>query len=98
MDNYVLAFRPEPGRTLSADEETAWGAWFGQLGEAIVDRGHRVGRVRTMTSDGPHDGESRLGGYIVVSARDLDAATDLAAGCPGLKSGVAVDIGEIVDM
>ena len=37
-----------------------------------------------------------LGGYIVVRADSLDAAKDLAKGCPGLAGGGRVEVGEIV--
>jgi len=36
MSKYVLAFRGQPDRTPAAEEEQAWGAWFGQLGPSIM--------------------------------------------------------------
>jgi hypothetical protein len=96
MSAYVLAFRGRPDRTPAADEEQAWGAWFGQLGPAIIDRGNRVGAVRTLRADGGEPDTGVLTGYVVIEAGDLDAAAELAAGCPGLANGVDVEVAEAV--
>jgi hypothetical protein len=34
-----------------------WGAWFGQLGAAIVDAGNPVGQSSTVHSDGSVTGD-----------------------------------------
>jgi hypothetical protein len=96
MSNYVLSFRGQSGRTVTADEESAWGQWFQEIGGSIVDFGHRVGRVSALGA-GRADGNA-LTGYVVVAAGDLDAAVALAKGCPGLRSGGGVEIGETVEM
>jgi len=99
MTNYVLAFRGQPGRGAVAGEEEAWGAWFGRIGASIVDRGNRVGSVRTVpAADRGDPATSVLTGYVVVAADDLTAATDLARGCPGLANGVSVEVAEVVTM
>ena len=94
--NFVLSFRGQEGRTVSADEEAEWGAWFQAIGGSIADFGHRVGRVRALGA-GPAAGDA-LGGYVVVDAADLDAAVALAEGCPGLRHGGGVEVGEAVSM
>jgi hypothetical protein len=96
MGNYVLAFRNQPDRVASADEEAAWGAWFQQLGSAVVDFGNRVGRAELVGGDAASAAGGALSGYIVISAADIDDAIVLAKGCPGLRSGGAVEVGEIV--
>ncbi|WP_136609286.1 YciI family protein [Sinomonas albida] len=97
MSKYVVAFRGQPSRTTSAEGEQAWGAWFGQLGPAITDRGNRVGATRTLTAEHPGDPRTAvLSGYFVIEADDLDAAAGLAAGCPGLADGVDVEVAEVV--
>jgi hypothetical protein len=97
MSNYVLSFRGRPDRTVGPDEEAAWGAWFAGLGSAIADSGHRVGRVQALGNSSGTSG-TVLAGYIVVAASDLDTAVRLAEGCPGLKSGATVEVGEVVEM
>ena len=97
MGKYVLAFRGQPGRTPAAEEEQAWGAWFGQLGPAIADRGNRVGTTRTLPAALRGEPASAvLTGYVVIDAADLDAAAKLAADCPGLANGVDVEVAEVI--
>jgi transcription antitermination factor NusG len=99
MSKYVLAFRGQPDRDPAPGEDAAWGAWFGGLGGAIVDFGNRVGHVERL--DAEHGGDAAketLTGYVVVEAADIDAAMNLARGCPGLASGVSVEVAETVPM
>jgi hypothetical protein len=97
MSKYVLAFRGQPDRTPAADEEQAWGTWFGQLGSAIVDSGNRVGATRTLPAARRGEPDSAvLTGYVVIDATDLDAAAKLAAGCPGLGGSVDVEVAEVI--
>jgi hypothetical protein len=96
MAKFVLSFRGQQGRTVSRDEEAEWGAWFGEIGKSVADFGHRVGRVRAL-GDGASD-KSALAGYAVITADDLDAAVELAKGCPGLHHGGGVEVGEAMEM
>ncbi len=78
-------------------EDAAWGAWFGSLGGALVDMGNRVGTARTLRAAGAAGSDGLvLTGYVLIEAAELDAAEAVAAGCPGLKSGVNVEVGEVV--
>jgi hypothetical protein len=97
MANYVLAFRGAPERAMPEGAEQAWGAWFGKLGPAIADRGNRVGNVTRLEAAGGASGGETLTGYMVVSADSMDSAVTLAKGCPGLATGVSVEIAEVVD-
>ena len=98
MANYVLAFRGRPDRTAPDGAAEAWGAWFGSLGPALADPGHRVQSVRTLPGSGPGNGDgSTLTGYIMITAQDDEAAAALAAGCPGLQTGLSVEVGHAVD-
>ena len=97
MSSYVLAFRGRPDRTPQPGEEEAWGAWFGRLGPAIAEFGHRTGTSRTVPAEQCENLDERvLTGYIVITAEDLDAAVDLASGCPGLAHQVSVEVAEVV--
>ena len=98
MTNYVLAFRAAPNRAMPEGAEEAWGAWFGQLGSAIADRGNRVGEVtRVAASGSASSGGEVLTGYVVLSADSMDAAVKLAQGCPGLADGVSVEVAQVID-
>jgi hypothetical protein len=97
MSSYVLAFRGRPDRTPRSGEDEAWGAWFGRLGPAIADFGNRVGTSRTLSArQGDESGGRVLAGYIVINANDLDAAVELASGCPGLANDVSVEVAEVI--
>jgi len=101
MSSYVMAFRARPDRSSAPGEDEAWGAWFAQLGAAVVDPGLRVGNCRLLpaadaapvSDGGPAEA---LTGYVVVTADDMDGATRLAAGCPGLRHQVSVEVAEVV--
>ena len=94
MTNYVLTFRGQPHRTLTAEQEASWPAWFGQIGASIADTGNRVGQARSVGYHGERD--DALAGYILITAADLDAAVALAQGCPILQQGGSLEVGEIV--
>jgi hypothetical protein len=99
MSSYVLSFRGQSDRKISADEEAAWGQWFQELGSTVVDFGHRVGRV-SVVGDGVSQGTDHevVRGYIVIRADDLNAAAAMAKGCPGLQHGGRVEVGEAIEM
>jgi len=101
MGNFLFAYRG--GQMADTEEEqqaamARWGAWFGQLGDAVVDGGNPFAASASVKSDGTTgDGaESGLGGYSVITAGDLGAATELAKGCPVLENGGSVDVYETI--
>ena len=94
MSSYVLVFRVPPNAKATPAEESAWGAWFQELGGAVSDFGHRVGQATTLGNESAQ----QLGGYVVIAADDMEHATQLAKGCPGLQNGGSVEIGEAVPM
>src|SRR5262245_1258804 len=76
-----------------------WGAWFGTLGDAVVDMGNPFGGSATVKSGGSAEGAtSGATGYTVVTAGSLDDANAKAAGCPILKSGGTVEVYEALEM
>jgi hypothetical protein len=99
MTNYVLVY--SGGSMPETEEEqnavmVAWGAWYGDLGQAVVDGGNPFGPSTSVASDGSisQGAPSALTGYTVVSADSLDAATEHAKSCPILASGGRVDVYE----
>jgi hypothetical protein len=95
MSSFVLTFRNAADHTPSEVEGAAWMTWFGELGAAIVDQGGRVGGTSSL---GGAPTDTVITGYTTVRADDLEAATLLAKGCPGLAHGGAVEVGELVIM
>ena len=99
MTNYVLVY--SGGGIPETEEEqnavmAAWGAWYGGLGQAVVDSGNPFGPSTSVASDGSisQGAPSALSGYTVISADSLDAATERANDCPILTSGGRVDVYE----
>ena len=104
MTNYVFAYTGGNGVAADEAERNAqmakWGQWFGELGSAVVDGGAATGTAKTVgPGSSVSDGGSRsLTGYSIVSAGSLDAAVELAKGCPVLEVGGAVDVYEAISM
>jgi hypothetical protein len=101
MANFVLAYK---GGGMAATEEeqaaamTAWGAWFGSLGSAVVEAGAPFSASATVTNDKSVGNGGTLTGYSVLSAGSLDSAVDLAKGCPIFASGGSVEVYEAMEM
>ena len=72
----------------------AWGAWFGGLGDAVVDMGNPFAGSTSVGGDG--SAGSGLTGYSVVKSDSLDGAAELAKGCPVLSGGGSVDVYETI--
>jgi len=104
MTKYVFSYHGDsemPTEQAAVDEiMAAWGAWFGSLGDAVVDGGNPFGASKTVASDGSvsNGNAASLSGYSVVNADDLDAATAMAKGCPILSAGGSITVSETIDM
>ena len=104
MPKYVLAYHGGSMPESEADQAAvmeAWGAWFGSLGDAVIDGGNPTGRSKTVVSDGSArdgGGANPLSGYTLISATDLDAAASLVKGCPILAAGGTIEVAEALDM
>lgn len=103
MAKFVFAFHgggmpetPEEGEKVMA----AWGAWMQGLGAALVNGGAPVGPSKTVHAGGVDDdgGSNPLSGYSVVEAADMDAAIEMAQGCPILQSGGSVEVAQEMEM
>ena len=93
MPTYVLAFRGQQDRAAGAEQEAAWGRWFGEIGPRVVDSGNRLGRA---TMVGEASAEMVMTGYTLIEADSYEAAVEVAKGCPGLNNGGAVEVGETI--
>jgi hypothetical protein len=104
MPKYVLAYHGGGMAATEAEQAAAmaaWGAWFGSLGDAVVDGGNPTGASKTVKADGSAvdgGGANPLSGYSLTSATDLDAAVSLAKGCPIFASGGTVEVAEAIEM
>ena len=80
----------------------AWGAWYGELGEAVADPGNPFSpAVKNIVSDGTvSDGPigAQSSGYTVLNADSMEAAVGMAKKCPMLQGNGQVTIYETFDM
>ena len=78
-----------------------WGAWI----EGLSKEGHMrggdplepngkvlTGKSRTVTDGVFAEAKDVVGGYLLVAARDLAHATELARGCPIFEAGGSVEV------
>ena len=102
MSNYVFAYHggkkpesPEEGAKLMAK----WKAWIGGLGDSVVNPGTPLGMSKTVSSSGVSDdgGSNPLLGFSIVKADSMDAALEMAKGCPHLEIGT-IEVAEAKEM
>jgi hypothetical protein len=103
MPKYIFAYHggampdtPEEGQKAMA----AWGAWMEGLGSALVDGGNPAGMSKTVSAGGVADdgGSNPISGYSLVNADTIEAACDMAKGCPIIDGGGSVEVAEAVEM
>lgn len=106
MRDFVLVFRggdlihdrlPDAEIQRVMDKWRAWTRGLEQAG--MLRAGNPLeldGRVVApdgVVSDGPFaESKEVVGGYIVIRAATLDAATEAARACPGLPTGMTVEV------
>jgi hypothetical protein len=98
MANYLLTFygggMPETPEE-QAQVMEAWTTWFGELADALVDGGNPISQSRAISPDGSiMDATSPPTGYSIIKADSLDAAVEVAKGCPVLAGGATLVVSE----
>jgi len=96
---FVLAYQ---GGGMGEDEAAQqaamekWMAWFGSLGDAVLDFGNPFGAGKSIGSSGDvsQTTKAELTGYSILEANDLDDALAKAKGCPVLATGGSIDVYE----
>ena len=93
---YSGAGMPE-GEAEQAAVMQAWMAWYGALGNAVVDVGNPFTAVaKSIASDGTvsdRPASEVASGYLIIQADSLDAAVEMAKGCP-LQDGQEISVFE----
>ena len=114
MANFMYLFRSNPAAYQSMSPEQMqqtmkkWMDWkdtleknghVKQFGERLEGTGKVVrGKAKAVT-DGPYvEVKDFIQGYILIEAKDMDQATELAKGCPILESDGTVEIRPFVPM
>jgi hypothetical protein len=106
MASFMLIFRGGDSHGDSPEQMQQhmqkWFAWFEGLTKAGVYQGQGApleasGKVvrgaRKTVSDGPFaESKDLVGGYAIVEAKDLEAAVEIARGCPTYEKDGAVEV------
>ncbi|MDQ2739184.1 MAG: hypothetical protein M3Y35_11375 [Actinomycetota bacterium] len=96
MANYVFSYRVPSDYVPAAETSGEWQVWFGGMGSALVNVGHAVTDYGSLGEVG--GSSSRVIGYSVVSAEDMDSALALAKDCPALRVGGGVEVGPVMEV
>jgi len=75
-------------------------AWKEKFKDNIVDMGGKLGEGNVVTTEGTTDGpfvetKEVVGGYMIVSAENMDEAVEVARQSPGVYPGSSVEVREI---
>jgi hypothetical protein len=93
------AHKPSPAQMQGMYEK--FNAWREKFQPNLVDLGGRLGAGRLVLPDPAPDGpfvevKELVGGYMIVSATDVEEAMRIARECPGLmRPGSGVEVIEI---
>jgi hypothetical protein len=96
MTTFLFAYRMPKDYTPGRPETVAaWTAWFEGMGASVAHPGQPVIESATLGDCGD---DTRLGGYSLITADNLEAALVLAKGCPALQEGAGVEVGVIAEL
>lgn len=113
MSNFLFLFRGGDASRIDLSPEEMqehmqkWGAWMGGLKEKgqLIDglplskEGKVVEKAGAVVTDGPFaEGVEVVGGYLIVSADDLERAVEISKGCPIFEHHGNVEVREILSM
>ena len=107
MPKFLFVYRsPKDARTTMTPEEMQqmlqrWSGWIGEgiqkgwmldPGDALKREG-KVLNANKVVMDGPFvEAKEIVGGFSIVEAASIDAAAELAKGCPCLLTGGKVEV------
>jgi hypothetical protein len=92
MSAYLFTFRSPDRYAPDSGTFEEWSRWQLELGVRLMDRGNPAFASAVV---GAEAASTTLGGYSVIRATSLDAALGIARGCPLLRYGGGVEVGEL---
>jgi len=111
MTEFIYLYRGgESPKSPAEGQETMqkWMAWMKELGEKgnlkavgspLEKTGKLVSGKSKVVSDGPFaEAKDLIGGFTLVTAKDIDEAVALSKGCPIFLVGGAVEVRPILQM
>ena len=110
MKEYMMIFRNEKkeGQVPSAEQMQAmmkqWQNWIGNIAKQgryagtnrLLPEGKTI-KPNKIISDGPYmEVKEMIGGYLIVKAKSLDEAVEMAQSCPNLTYGGNVEVRSVM--
>ena len=103
MPKYIFAYHG--GSAPESPEEqqkvmAAWMSWIESHGASFIDPGAPVGDSRIVRTGGVENngGPNPLSGYGFVTADSIEAAIEIAKGCPIIEDGGSVEVASVHEM
>ncbi len=105
MAKYLLIYHGGDSMENASPEQgaavmQAWMDWFAKLGPAVADGGNPIGRAWTVSKDGTTEdaGANPATGYSVLEAESMQAALEMAMGCPHLAANGTIELCETFEV
>jgi hypothetical protein len=95
MTTFLFVYRAPHGHSFEPAMASDWSDWFKSMGSHIKDGGNPIYN-RSVVGTGPTG--TVLHGYSFIDADDLQSAVALAQGCPFIKLGGGVEVGEVTPL
>jgi YCII-related domain len=94
MPRFIFTYRSAKSYDAMTDPDSmaAWGTFLNEvIAPNVEDPGYPVFEPSTVIGDAGLS--TRLGGYSIISADDLETALSIAKQCPAIKNGGGVEVG-----
>ena len=114
MEKFIYLFRGGENHAHNANDSEvamknmqAWGAWMQDMqqkgilagGEPLQPTGKQVTGTKKVVTDGPFiEAKEIVGGYLIVNAKDINAAVEISKGCPVLDLDGKIEVRPIQKM
>ncbi len=114
MEKFMLLFRGGENHAYNAkdsqaamDNMAAWGKWMQDMtqkgllvgAEPLQPTGMQITGRNKIVSDGPFmESKEMVGGYVIVTAKDISEAMEISKGCPIFSENGKVEIRPIQKM
>lgn len=104
MAKYLITYSGGAQPDNMTDEQSsavmdAWNAWYGGLGDAVIDFGNPTGPSRVIGPGGSvSEGGPGITGYSLISADSLDDAAAACQNHPHLDAGGTITVYETFDV
>jgi hypothetical protein len=92
MPNFVFTYRITPGTARTPESADAWRSWFDDIAGHVAEIGKPALESAAIGNCGQ---DTKLGGYSLITAADLDEALGLTKGCPALTRDGGVEVAEL---